>query len=67
MKKLMLGLMMAFAANVAFADPFVTINKVEAASPWISAKGTITVGCTLGGPMRGTFTTQSPGLILLFK
>ena len=21
----------------------------------------------LGGPLRGTFTTQSPGLVLLFK
>lgn len=46
MKKLMLGLMMAFAAT-AFATPSVTINKAETANPWVGTKGTITVDYTI--------------------
>lgn len=47
MKKLMLGLLVAFAVT-AEAET-VTINKVETTNPWNSAKGEITVGYTLAG------------------
>ena len=48
MKKLMLGLVAAFAVT-AFADPSVKINNVETASPWDGTKGTITVDYSLVG------------------
>ena len=48
MKKLMLGLVAAFAVT-AFADPSVKINKVETASPWDGTKGTIMVDYSLAG------------------
>ena len=48
MKKLMLGLVAAFAVT-AFADPSVKINKVETANPWDGTKGTIMVDYSLAG------------------
>ena len=48
MKKLMLGLVAAFAVT-AFADPSVTIDKVETASPWVGDEGTIKVDYSLAG------------------
>ena len=48
MKKLMLGLVAAFAVT-AFADPSVKINKVETAYPWVSGEGTIKVDYSLAG------------------
>ena len=49
MKKLVLGLMMALAAIVAFADPSVTINRAVTDNPWESEKGKITVDYSLSG------------------
>lgn len=48
MKKLMLGLVAAFAVT-AFANPSVKINNVETASPWVSGEGTIKVDYSLAG------------------
>ena len=48
MKKLMLGLVAAFAVT-AFADPSVKIDKVETASPWVGDEGKIKVDYSLAG------------------
>ena len=48
MKKLMLGLVAAFAVT-AFANPSVKIDNVETASPWVSGEGTIKVDYSLAG------------------
>ena len=48
MKKLMLGLVAAFAVT-AFAAPSVKINNVETANPWDGTKGTIKVDYSLAG------------------
>ena len=48
MKKLMLGLVAAFAVT-AFAAPSVKINNVETAYPWVSDEGKIKVDYSLAG------------------
>ena len=47
--KIVLGALVAAAGMTVFADPSVTINKVETASPWVSGEGTITVDYSLSG------------------
>ena len=53
----MLGLMMAFAATL----PISVAGEPPVPAP---PAGAVTL---LDGPMRGTFTTLSPGLMLLFR
>ena len=48
MKKLMLGLVTAFAVT-AFANPSVKIDKVETVYPWVSGAGKIKVDYSLAG------------------
>ena len=54
MKKLLLLVMVAFAAGVATAEASVTINEVRMLDPWDGAKGAITIDYTLAGLEAGT-------------